>query len=1131
MENIETDSADPFGLSEEQADTDRLLRQLLGTAIADRYADFCRLSSGRLPLTVSRPLAGHALRELDSLIRHVLAVPMDARAVDNSEQEKWRRKARRLLRGMGFDDPAVQRAGDALKPRFSHKAQIEKITGRLGFAPDGDIAKLWVELNEAYGRVHERSFHERLEVDDAFRSQYARRFDTVIRALVVQLQDRYATLMRRAKEIAAMPPADGIKLFVSEIPGAIQLHLYFYENLSSDEWLPFLEEEGLLREPLPDAQISNVLRLWAWPVGRYLVRMASSNNAVTRKIVDRALRRLKSSTHPDVQRLGFEIIAALPAAEAAALADVIAGWLTPETAHLQAAPHKIIATLAGAGHIEAALRITSAVFQVFQRDGEAASFFDPVMYEHYLMAAVNELAKAGPLLALPQFCDFLLHASRMDRRLGAVKEENYSFYMVGSLEPNPADSSDVLAAIIRAIVKFADAAVEAEPSAVRRVLDVLSKYSPRLFRRIELHVLARAPAKAPDFADKFLTDTALIDAEWCRQEYSELAKAWMPHLPADRRQRIFAFIDSVPENFLETWHASFEQYEKRKPGPEDDRKFRETTVRDIVWGWRDVLPADRRAALDRTVNEFGDPNAWQDRHFVREQTSLSRASMQSQPVEETVAYLEAWRPDPQAQTHTAAGLASELRESASVKPELFSAGAAAFARVRPLFVRHLLDGLRQATANGAKIEWAPCLELLGAILERSEVAQGTPLSVPGDDPDWSWTLQSAIGWLASALARGAGGVAFVHADRVQSLVLALYRRAVRLPVLNDGQRGDRKHPYFAAIQTARGAAVDLCLLLLFWQSKDPACAVGQAAREALARSPELRSILEVELQDRSPAGWMPRAVLGRYLTWLFYFGEGWLREQIVNLFPAGDTDLVASAWLGHLQNDKQPVGDLIEQLSTYYAEHIASLGRDDAPPGYEESSNRLADFLMILYLFEKLPDDLLRQFWDTAPAPVRRQAMWFMGRHMLSTNNLRIRAMAYWDERLRAATHASDPESYQRELGTIGQFFLWDVDPIWLMDQLLTMLNAGFGPNDAIGVIDNLAKLVPERIDKVVEVTNMLVRQSKVEAWIFAAQDKSLRKILVEGKRSPTPKTASTVKEIVSYLASRGNPSFLDLDD
>jgi hypothetical protein len=109
VEDTEQDTADPFGLSEEQADTDRLLRQLLGTAIADRYADFCRLCSGRLPLTVPRPLAGHALRELDSLVRHVLAVPMDARATDSREQELCRRKARRVLREMGFDDGPPRR--------------------------------------------------------------------------------------------------------------------------------------------------------------------------------------------------------------------------------------------------------------------------------------------------------------------------------------------------------------------------------------------------------------------------------------------------------------------------------------------------------------------------------------------------------------------------------------------------------------------------------------------------------------------------------------------------------------------------------------------------------------------------------------------------------------------------------------------------------------------------------------------------------------------------------------------------------------------------------------------------------------------------------------------------------------
>jgi hypothetical protein len=89
------------------------------------------------------------------------------------------------------------------------------------------------------------------------------------------------------------------------------------------------------------------------------------------------------------------------------------------------------------------------------------------------------------------------------------------------------------------------------------------------------------------------------------------------------------------------------------------------------------------------------------------------------------------------------------------------------------------------------------------------------------------------------------------------------------------------------------------------------------------------------------------------------------------------------------------------------------------------------------------------------------------------------------------------------------------------MTGWVTAIDARASPNES----------TPGQIDKVVEVTNMLVRQPKVEAWIFATQDQSLRKIFTEGKASAAPKTAPTVKDIVSYLASRGNPSFLDLDN
>jgi hypothetical protein len=83
------DAANTFELTREQKDTADTLEHLLGKAIANRYIDFCRLCSGAFALTVSRPLASHALRELDSLLRHVLETPLEAKAAaDPTEREK-----------------------------------------------------------------------------------------------------------------------------------------------------------------------------------------------------------------------------------------------------------------------------------------------------------------------------------------------------------------------------------------------------------------------------------------------------------------------------------------------------------------------------------------------------------------------------------------------------------------------------------------------------------------------------------------------------------------------------------------------------------------------------------------------------------------------------------------------------------------------------------------------------------------------------------------------------------------------------------------------------------------------------------------------------------------------------------
>lgn len=114
------DPANGFELSLEQRDTAKLLNGLLGQAIAARYEDFCRLSAGAFALNASKPTAAHALRELESTLRTVLRVPMDAVPDKDPGHRKKTKEARNLLAPM-FDQDAIDRPS-----KVSNRASVTR---------------------------------------------------------------------------------------------------------------------------------------------------------------------------------------------------------------------------------------------------------------------------------------------------------------------------------------------------------------------------------------------------------------------------------------------------------------------------------------------------------------------------------------------------------------------------------------------------------------------------------------------------------------------------------------------------------------------------------------------------------------------------------------------------------------------------------------------------------------------------------------------------------------------------------------------------------------------------------------------------------------------------------------------
>jgi hypothetical protein len=1026
-----------FDLSPEQQETKSQLQRLLGSAIASRYVDFCHLAAGAFALNVSRPLAAHALRELDSMLRGALEVPMEARVQVTTEDADKIAKAREQLSALGFEEQVIDRAVRELKPRLNHKQQIRQIASRLGLAPDGDIANLWTSLTETFGGAHQRSFHRSLQVDDDFRERYQRPFDTVIRGVAVALQGRYVALMRRVEQLAAMTDRkQAAKLFAGEIPGALPLQRHLFERLQTADWLPHLAKQGLLGEPLagPDEGAAGGMRFRQWPAGNYLLRMAKSPDAVTRHAVAEALRKVGSSKHPDVQYDGLEILAALPAEESAPLADVAVSWLSPGTRNWpMQTPEALIKKLTEGGQRSAAMKVARALLQIWEQNGHLVTHYAHHMYEHHLPSLVGLLAACCGEDALRLFADLLQEAARITKRIDA------GHYSMRAMADDGMARHDVYESLISAVRRSAEAVIQADATRMRGVVEFLAGYEPKIFVRLYLHVLASNPAAAPDLATTYLTDPSLIETSWCHDEYSSLALAWFPSLTPEDKAKVLGVIDAMPDKGLNGWKARFEEHTKKPPDAEAERKFRAAKFRDAVWKWRTALPTERQEALDRTVQELGDPDAWKEQLFPPEESPLRGTDFSSRPVAEIVSFLKSWRPEAEGSRHSVTALAQELRIAVANNPETFAVDAAQFVGLKPVYVRQVLEGLEMAANNRRKFEWGGVLELIAAALARHDEPIDQATLFDGDDRDWIWANVKAAELLAAGLRQGAQGVAFEHADRLRSIVETLNRMAPDQPEIDDFEERYHREPFFAAQATLRGLAVELSVLLMFWLGKDPSSPWAADPRKTLSHFPGIRAFFDDQLADRTQARRIPRLVIGRYLCFLFVFGEDWLRAHMDALFPQEDEALRGASWYGHLAHDQQPIMDLVPDLRLCIAEEIARLAAEGDQIDREFRRERFADYLIVLHLWGGLPDDLLESFWQHAPSGVRQHAMWYLGTQLPAPtmpDAMRARGFSYWERRLDAARRSDNPDAFRPELGAIGQWTLRDrIDGQWLADQ------------------------------------------------------------------------------------------------
>ena len=293
--------------------------------------------------------------------------------------------------------------------------------------------------------------------------------------------------------------------------------------------------------------------------------------------------------------------------------------------------------------------------------------------------------------------------------------------------------------------------------------------------------------------------------------------------------------------------------------------------------------------------------------FPPEESPLGAAEFSNRSVPEIVAFLKTWRPPTASSSGTPSPRSPRNCVRRSGRPEnLRLEHADQLAGARPIYVRRLLEGLQSAASNRRDFEWRNVLELVEFTFGQHDQAVDPATLAEGDDKNWAWACMTASELLAAGLRQGAKGIGFEHESQVRVLVFAALELAPKHPELRTS-----KHAIGETRSSRRRQPCEAppsnCASCYSWLSRDASTPIGAAPREALQNLPEVRQALEAELADRSPDGRVPRAMMGRYLRWLFYFGEGWLKSMVAALFPANDDDLRRAAWRSHLGHDEGPL--------------------------------------------------------------------------------------------------------------------------------------------------------------------------------------------------------------------------------
>jgi hypothetical protein len=897
---------------------------------------------------------------------------------------------------------------------------------------------------------------------------------------------------------------------------------YFFERLTSPDWLPLLRDGGLLGNPPEPIERDEGVRFPFWPASRYMVRIAAD----APDAVADTLWAARDSRNPRVWWDTVDALVKMPPEHSTRFLPLIKRWvhhpwrlgLETSTAKLT---HHLITDGARDEALDLARSLAGLVVPNGWPEGEPWLVLDDYDYGEEIPGIGRAVAAFGPP-GPGTFVEELEAFLAVERPPGDDgRHADLSIIWRPAIEDHEQNwDHDREAKLVVAIRDGFEEVLNRSPEELESVVTSLLASDWPVVRRIGLHLLDGRVEQAPALVEHVLTDRDFLSDQHYRHEFYRLVESSFGVLTTEAKRRFV-------ENVRTSADATASSAAQHRPDDESDIA-RKVTIRRWLGAVAGDLEEGERAELEDAQSGTG-----QDTHpdfpvyhmTWRGSTSpLTSEELRDRNPDEVLDYLATWEEPPGFGPHDSAdGLAQQLAEAVAEEPARFAPTAPKYLDLEPTYFNGLINGLQTAIQKEKTFDWEPVLAACEVAVAKAD--EPTPKD---RDTTWQGLRITVVRLLERGLAGGPCEIPFTARARVWSLIARLVEDPDPTPADEARFGPPNMEPETYSLNTIRGAAFHALFLYLLWCHRH----AGSPQPWSIDKNvPEASAVLDAHLDAERDPSLGVRAAYGWWLPYVLDRDPDWVRGRAARIVGRVENDLERAAWEGFLFRGSGSVS-AHEVFGQAYAGYAEDLGARDTKP---ERSGRpgdpiqfFIDHLVKPWLWhpemrEGLP---LRTVLAFGKAWLAAEVVEEAGRLINRTETKDITpqlAAAYrelWSFVLETTANL-EGDDLNAALAPFAWWFDSDLSGEWTLPELLRLLEDGITPDPDFAVFRRLPSFASDHPEDTLRVIEALAEDGD-ERWTLRVHEGEIRQVLEVSIRSDNDLVQARAEAVVHRLGRLG---------